>query len=255
MLHWLERRNDEGVLAQLVSESLFGFVLGAKLLKLANWLLLIEGAQALREVLASKMGLLEVLFDIAVELPHIDSVTLSNTDDLRVVSWVEHDAVDWICVSNKALEVVWNRLLSFIVPNLNHAILTSCQKIPGVVRNIHAINAASVDIGNFSKENTFVFDQAVELNFAIFGNNEQISIIISKLKGLDNAVHHYLMLDEEGFRVVDYNIVAILSHKSESLVVVIQYSISEGHMNELWRKFQVEHLDWQMASSSVVDRD
>ena len=112
-----------------------------------------------------------------------------------------------------------------------------------------------MDIGNFSKENTFVFDQAVELNFAIFGNNEQISIIISKLKGLDNAVHHYLMLDEEGFRVVDYNIVAILSHKSESLVVVIQYSISEGHMNELWRKFQVKHLDWQMASSSVVDRD
>ena len=75
------------------------------------------------------MRLLEVLFDVSVELPDVNTVTLAHADDLLVVPWVEHDAIDWVSVANEALEVVRNSFLCLVVPDLYHAVLASCQKI------------------------------------------------------------------------------------------------------------------------------
>ena len=75
------------------------------------------------------MRLLEVLLDVSVELPDVDAVTLAHADDLLVVPWVKHDAIDWVSVTNKALEVVRNSFLRLVVPDLYHAVLASCQKI------------------------------------------------------------------------------------------------------------------------------
>lgn len=127
LLHSLERWNNECILTQLVSECLLGLVLGAELLELARWLLLLHG-EALN-ILASKMSLLEVVLNVSVEFPDIDAVTFADTDDLRVVPWIEHDAVDWVSVTDEALEVVRNGLLCFVVPNLDHAILSCSEEI------------------------------------------------------------------------------------------------------------------------------
>lgn len=166
----------------MVSECFLSFVLGTELLKLADWLLLIQSAQALWEVLTGKVSLFEVLLNISVELPDKDTVTLSNTDDLLIVSWVKNDIVNWIGVANKALEIVWNSFLGFIVPDLYHAILSTSQKVSRIVGDIYSINATPMNICDLSQKDTLVFDQAVEFNFAILGNNQEVSIIVGKLE-------------------------------------------------------------------------
>ena len=104
------------------------------------------------------MSLFEVIFDISVELPNIDAVTLTATNDLRIVSWVEDDAVDWISMADEALEIVWNGFLSFIVPNFDHAILSCSEEIARVTGDIDAVDATSMDIGNFSEEDSLELD-------------------------------------------------------------------------------------------------
>jgi hypothetical protein len=134
----------------LVPEGFLSLVLGSQLLKFADWLLLIQCAQALREVLASEMSLLEVLLYITVELPYVNTVTLTDTDDLRIVPWVKHDVVDRICVADEALEVVRDSLLSLIVPDLYHAVLATGQKVAGIVGDVNAVDASSVNVCYFS---------------------------------------------------------------------------------------------------------
>ena len=96
------------------------------------------------------MSLLEVLLYITIELPYVNTVTLTDTDDLRIVPWVKHDAVDWVCVANEALEVIRDCLLSLIVPDLNHTVLPTGQKVAGIVGDVNAIDTSSVNVGNFS---------------------------------------------------------------------------------------------------------
>ena len=80
LLHRFERWNDESILTQLVSEGFLGLVLGTELLKFAHWLLLFESVAI--GILASEVSLLEVILYITVELPDVDTVTLTATDDL-----------------------------------------------------------------------------------------------------------------------------------------------------------------------------
>ena len=75
------------------------------------------------------MVLLEVVFNVTIEFPDVNAISLADTDDLLVVARVEHDAVDGIGVSDETLEIVRDSFLGFIVPDLYHAILSSSQQI------------------------------------------------------------------------------------------------------------------------------
>ena len=52
-------------------------------------------------------------------------------------------------------------------------------------------------VGNLSHEDSFVLDQAVESNLAIFGDHKQVSVVIGEFEGLHNVVHLDVMLDQE----------------------------------------------------------
>lgn len=66
---------------------------------------------------------------LAVEVPDVDAVMLAHRDDLRVVLRVEENVVDLIGVSDEALEEVRVRLLSFVVPDFDHVVLTARQEV------------------------------------------------------------------------------------------------------------------------------
>jgi hypothetical protein len=70
-----------------------------------------------------------VLLDVAVEVPDEDAVVLTDSDDLAVVVRVEDDIIDLIGVSNEALEIAGVVLLSFVVPDLDHAVLSSGKEV------------------------------------------------------------------------------------------------------------------------------
>lgn len=98
-----------------------------------------------------------------------------------------------------------------------------------------------------SQENAFELHQTVELNSAVFGYNQQVSVVVRELKRFHNMVDHHLVLHQEGIGVVDNDVVSILAHYSELLVHFVHLawnSVSEGNMNEFRWKFKVQHLDW-----------
>lgn len=78
-----------------------------------------------------------VALHVTVEVPDIDTIALTDTDDLVVVSWIEDDCCEWISVTDEALEEEWNGLLGVVIPNLDHTVLTSCQHVPRIARNIN----------------------------------------------------------------------------------------------------------------------
>jgi len=69
-----------------------------------------------------------------------------------------------------------------------------------------------VAVGHFPQEDSFKLEQAVELNFAIFGDHNQILIIVSEFELHGYLVHHDLVLDHESIGVVDVDVVPVLSH-------------------------------------------
>lgn len=75
------------------------------------------------------MGLLVLVFNISVEVPNEYAVALADTDDLILVSWIENDGRQRIGVADEALKVVWHCLLSFVVPDLHHAIFSTGKHI------------------------------------------------------------------------------------------------------------------------------
>lgn len=48
----------------------------------------------------------EVCFSVTSKLPNINTVCTCCTNNLSVVTWIEHYICDWVCVSNKCLEVM-----------------------------------------------------------------------------------------------------------------------------------------------------
>jgi len=62
---------------------------------------------------------------VTVELPNEDAVLISSRNYLIVVAWVKHHISDRVCVPDKRLEVIWHCLLCFVVPHLDHVIITA----------------------------------------------------------------------------------------------------------------------------------
>ena len=118
-------------------------------------------------------------------------------------------------MANEALEIVWHSLLGFVVPDLDHVVFTSSNKVSSVKRHIQASNASSMAISNLSQEDTFILHEAVESHFAVLGNNEEISVVVGELEGAHYVVYHYLMLKKERFGIINHNVVAILAHNSK----------------------------------------
>jgi hypothetical protein len=81
------------------------------------------------KILSCKMSLLIIVLNIAVEVPDVNSISLTHTYNLSIISRIENNGSDWISVSNKALEEVRNCLLSFIIPYFNHTIFTTSEHI------------------------------------------------------------------------------------------------------------------------------
>ena len=102
-------------------------------------------------------------------------------------------------------------------------------------------------VSDFSEEYTFILNQTIESNLAILGDDDQVSIIISKLEAFDDVVDLNLVVDHERLGVVNVNVVAVFAHESKLLmqkVSVSNGSFCEGNMHIFWWKFKVHHLDW-----------
>ena len=54
------------------------------------------------------MTLLVIRINVAVEIPNEDSVFFANAENLCIVSGIEHQCIDWICMTDEALEVIRN---------------------------------------------------------------------------------------------------------------------------------------------------
>lgn len=70
-----------------------------------------------------------VPYDISKELPDIDTISLTDTNDLIIIVRVEYYSSERVCVSNKALKVIGCRLLCLVVPNLDHVIKASREHV------------------------------------------------------------------------------------------------------------------------------
>jgi len=83
----LELRNDESILANLISERLFGPIGCSEFFKTTYGLLL--DCLPCRLILTCQASLSIIILDIAVKLPNKDAISLANTNNLAIVSWVE----------------------------------------------------------------------------------------------------------------------------------------------------------------------
>jgi hypothetical protein len=110
-------------------------------------------------------------------------------------------------------------------------------------------------VGNFPHEDSLVLDQTVEADLAVFGDHKQVSVIVREFERLDDVVHLDVVLDQERFRIVNNNVIAVFTHDSKLLerLIFTKDSICKGNMNKFWRKLQVHHFDWQMLSCGVVN--
>jgi hypothetical protein len=70
---------------------------------------------------------------VSVKAPNVDAVLLSAADDSVVIDRAEHNGFQWVSMTDKCLEIKRNILLSFIVPDFNHAVFSSGQHVSTVV--------------------------------------------------------------------------------------------------------------------------
>ena len=84
----LELRNDESILANLISERLFGPIGCSEFFKTTYGLLLLRGLSC-RLILTCQTSLLIIILDIAIEIPNKDAISLTNTNNLAIVSRIE----------------------------------------------------------------------------------------------------------------------------------------------------------------------
>lgn len=148
LIHRFEFRDDEGILVQLVSERLLGLVRSSDFFE-ETWRLFFDSCKTL-QVLSSKRWYLVLSLDFSVEIPDENTISLTNTDDLIVVSWVENDGTERIGVTDEALEEEWHGLLSLIVPNFEHVVLTTSEHVARVQADIKTCDGASVAVGYLS---------------------------------------------------------------------------------------------------------
>jgi hypothetical protein len=66
------------------------------------------------------VGLFVISVSVTIEVPDVDSIPLTDTNDLRVVARIKDDLAEWISVADEALEEVWHCLADFIIPDFYH---------------------------------------------------------------------------------------------------------------------------------------
>jgi len=129
-------RYNEGIFTHLVAVVLLGFVDAANLFELAHVVLVaVDFGIFGREILTSKVVQVVILFYLAVKVPNEDSVLEAYCDYLIVVTRIEHHCTYGVRVSDEALEEEGIGFLGFIVPYLDHVVLSSRQEVPGVRGN------------------------------------------------------------------------------------------------------------------------
>lgn len=148
LINRFEFWHDEGVLVQLVSERFLCLVRSSDFFKEA-WRLFFDSCKTLH-VLSSKRWNLVLCLDFSVEIPDEDTISLTNTNDLIVVSWIENDGAQRISVSDKALEEEWHCLLSLIIPNFKHVVLTTSKHIARVQTDVNTCDGSSMTVGYLS---------------------------------------------------------------------------------------------------------
>lgn len=75
----------------------------------------------------------ELSLNVSIKVPDIDSIFFTSTDNKTVVDRAEHDVLYWISVANESLEEERKSFSSFIIPNFDHAVLSSRQQVSTVV--------------------------------------------------------------------------------------------------------------------------
>ena len=100
-------------------------------------------------------------------------------------------------MSDEALEEEWHGLLSLVVPNFEHVILTTSEHVVRIQTDVNACDSSSMTVGYLSEQYTLVFEETEEFNLAILSNYEQISVVIGKLERLNDVVNHDLVMDQK----------------------------------------------------------
>lgn len=70
-----------------------------------------------------------IVFNVTIEVPDVDAVSLADGYYLTVIGGVEEHADDWVSVPYEALEEVRSRFLGLVIPHANHTVLACTEKI------------------------------------------------------------------------------------------------------------------------------
>ena len=145
-------------------------VLGSKLFEHLGLLILVSLRQKIR-------------LSVPMELPKVNTVFLCDRNDTVTIEWVESDICHRICVANKSLEVIRDRLLCIVVPNLQKIVFTASQHIASVETQIRAVDSTSMDRQYLSDESPFKLIKLHKLDLQVFSNHGHLSAVFVKFKG------------------------------------------------------------------------
>ena len=90
-------------------------------------------------------------------------------------------------MTDECLIVVWHVLLCIVVPHFDEVILTSGQHVATVVRKVSRSDGASVHSREISEVHAFVAGQAIDSDALIFGDNDDLTVVLGKLEAADDG--------------------------------------------------------------------
>jgi len=124
----------------------------------------------------------EVGLSIPVEVPDVDSILTANWEYLLIVKRIENCSFYGVSVADVRFEKVGCRFLSLVVPDFEHAVISTCEQVPTVLSDVSREDSASVHSSNLADENTFEFTKSKEFDPLVFRHDDHLLSIVWKLK-------------------------------------------------------------------------
>ena len=156
--------------------------------------------------------------DISVELPDINSIILTGRDHHSVIGWVEHSLHDGVSVTNESLEVVWYWFLSIIIPYLDEVIISTGEHESTIKGKICRGDCTFVDWLKLTDKGCFEGVKTVDSDALIFGDDDQLSIILSELETTNDVADVDLVLQGDHVGAVDHDIVTAFTDYAEQRI-------------------------------------
>ena len=92
-------------------------------------------------------------------------------------------------MADEGLEVVWHRLLCFIIPNLQQVVLTSSEHESTIMCQVGACDGTLVNSVELSKVCTIESSQTVDSDTLVLGHHDQFAIVLRELETTDDMTN------------------------------------------------------------------